>query len=226
MLSHAGHPAFTLVETALALLAIGIGLIGLFGLGRIALESSHEAENDRRCAAMADAVFETLRAVNEIYVNEARTNEPYGQLGLWNTLWQEGGDDQVGLATLPRDPRPVTLWGDIDGRGTSLLFPPVADMSTNNVALVYEERIPVTSGTWPWILDYNWPAYDENQISLDHWNPRYHLSIRSAGEFFRSPDFGNFNVLQVTLHIFPDGNVGSSNPRVFTTTLSNPGGMQ
>ena len=51
--------AFTLIETALALLAIGLGLMALFGLGRIGLQSSKESENDTRCAQMTDAVFET-----------------------------------------------------------------------------------------------------------------------------------------------------------------------
>ena len=219
----AASTGFTLVETALALLAIGIGLVGLFGLGRIALESSRETENDRRCAVMADAVFETLRAVNTIYIDEARTNahtyfgmsadDPGGASEsqpafLWNLLWTQ----QTQLM-----PPPPVFFGD-DGL---LLFPPVAGMSTNNIPLVYQveesdgETFSLTS------------AYDPNAISLANWNPLYYLSIYDLADYrYYSPITGTYNAKKVTLIIYPDGKLGSSDPRVFTTILSNSGGMQ
>ena len=86
--------AFTLIETALAMLAIGLGLLALFGLGRIGLQSNKETENDQRCVQMADAIFETLRETNMRFVDEARTNRlQQSWYDRWATTVQTG--DQI-----------------------------------------------------------------------------------------------------------------------------------
>ena len=97
--------AFTLIETALAMLAIGLGLLAIFGLGRLGLQSAKETEHDQRCAMMADAVFETLREYNARFVDEARTNNVPG---TWWTQWQAIMDDPP-----------------------SIPFPPIAGMSAS-----------------------------------------------------------------------------------------------
>jgi hypothetical protein len=56
---------FTLVETALALLAISLGLLGIFGLARHGLKDSGDAEQEVRCAVLADTFFATLHAKND-----------------------------------------------------------------------------------------------------------------------------------------------------------------
>lgn len=58
-------PAFTLVETALALLAISIGLLGIFGLAHHGLRNAGNTENETRCALLADTFFQTLKAKND-----------------------------------------------------------------------------------------------------------------------------------------------------------------
>jgi len=228
---------FTLVETALALLAIGLGLIALFGLGRLAMESSREAENDRRCAMMADAIFETLRAVNAIYINEARTIGQYVSVGgddpadgdpssslvlnHWNRLWNQE-------AQLRGDP-PLPLW-DSNGR---LLFPPVGGMRsmvTNDVPLIkiVDDFIQPSPGDDLYtIQDVGLVrAYNKDVISLASWNPLYRLEINNVNDYrYYSPAAGNTTAKQVLLYIYPDGLTASSNPRIFTTTLSNTGGM-
>ena len=84
---------FTLIETALAMLAIGLGLLAVFGLGRLGLQSAKETGHDRRCVMMADAVFETLREYNARFVDEARTN---GMAGTsWVVLWQQAFNNQI-----------------------------------------------------------------------------------------------------------------------------------
>jgi len=211
---------FTLVETVLALLAIGVGLVALFGLGRLGLEASRESDNDRRCAMMADAIFETLRAVNEVYINEARTN---GLIAAetddgdnatfslqWDELWNQ----------YPFMPPPNLVLWDSEGH---ILFPPVVGMSTNTVLVFSREAINWGGGIETYV------SYDVNNISLANWNPRYYLNIRNLdqyGEYGYSQIAGSCNIKQVTLMIFPDGLTGSSDPRIFTTTLSNSGGMQ
>ena len=211
---------FTLVETVLALLAIGIGLVGLFGLGRLAMESSREAENDRRCARMADTIFETLRTVNTIYINEARTNgfnnNPASD--VWNILWDQGKQGQ--RPQLP-ETLPNMLWHPDDGY---LLFPHIAGMTTNEIPLLYNE-------------DSSSPtrAYHPDHISLANWNPLYQLFIGYLDKYYYpfndemrigSPITDANNILKVTLYIYPDGLSSSSDVRIFTTTLSNSGGMQ
>ena len=57
--------AFTLVEIALATLVLSLGLLTLFGLGRLAMENAARAENDTRTALFADNIFSSLRSVSE-----------------------------------------------------------------------------------------------------------------------------------------------------------------
>ena len=59
------NSGFTLVETALALLAISLGLLGIFGLARHGLKASGDATVETRCAILADTVFATLHAKND-----------------------------------------------------------------------------------------------------------------------------------------------------------------
>jgi len=56
---------FTLVETALALLAISLGLLGIFGLARHGLKAGGDTQNETRCVMLADTVFATLKAKND-----------------------------------------------------------------------------------------------------------------------------------------------------------------
>jgi len=77
---------FTLVETALALLVIGLAFLSLLGLGRSGLQAVKEADNETRCEVMADAIFETLNIYNQRFAEHARTND-MGQ--SWAYLWNQ-----------------------------------------------------------------------------------------------------------------------------------------
>lgn len=99
------HSAFTLIETALAMLAIGLGLLALFGLGRIGLQTAKETDNDQRCALMADAIFETLREYNARFIDKASTNP-------MSTTWRD-------------------QWDSVIASPKQIPFPPVANMSTS-----------------------------------------------------------------------------------------------
>jgi hypothetical protein len=186
--------AFTLIETALAMLAIGLGLLAIFGLGRLGLQAVKESEHDQRCAMMADAVFETLRDYNARFIEEARTNVLKQS---WINLWSHAFNNQIQIP-----------------------FPPVAGMSyavpslhfwqKNENELYNEGKSPPT------------PAFDPDNIRLSDWNPRYILYVSAADT---SPVAQGFNMLQITLNIFPDGDTLSSEPRIFTATLTNSGGL-
>ena len=184
---------FTLIETALAMLAIGLGLLAVFGLGRLGLQSAKETGHDRRCVMMADAVFETLREHNARFVDEARTN---GMAGTsWVVLWQQAFQDKIP-------------------------FPLIAGMSEAIPALHFWQSDEITG--FEKRLVAATPAFDPNMIRLSDWNPRYILYL--SGEA-ASPVAQAVNACQITLWIFPDGDTLSSDPRIFSTTLINPGGL-
>lgn len=176
-----GRSAFTLIETALAMLAIGLGLLAFLGLSRLGLQSNRETLNDQRCAALSTAIFETLRERNACFVDLARTNNIPEQ--DWFVIWYD------------------TI------RNNEIAFPQIANITSPGTNLVFETITP---------------AYDPDRISLADWNPRYDLFLSgvSTSTLNRA-----INLLQFTLHIFPDGDTDSSDMRVYTTTLTNPGGL-
>jgi len=191
---HGRNKAFTLIETALAMLAIGLGLLAIFGLGRLSLQAAKETEHDQRCVMMADAVFETLREYNARFVDEARTN---GVPNTWENLWEKVALNQ-----------------------SQVPFPETAYMSDKIPPMHFwqdDERASFDQG-----LKAPTPAFDPDNIRLSDWNPRYILYISDADT---SPVAQAINVLQFTLMIFPDGDTYSSDPRIFSTTLTNPGGL-
>ena len=175
--------AFTLIETALALLAIGLGLLALFGLGRIGLQTAKESTNDTRCEQMADAIFETLREQNMRFIDQARTN-------LLSSTWRQ-------------------QWQNVLDNTQQIPFPVVANMSTS-------PKLPLKFFT---TLA---PAYEESELFLLDWNPRYELAVTFSGNSYVSLDV---NLLNVTLAIYPDGDTYSSEQRLFHTTLTNTGGL-
>jgi hypothetical protein len=180
---------FTLIETALALLAIGLGLLAIFGLGRIGLQNVKESENDTHCVQMADAIFQTLREVNTRFVDQARTNT------LSNSWLQQ--------------------WVTAVDTPKQMPFPPVANMSTSDkLFLTFKLNNDAETSS---------AAYDPDALSLSDWNPRYNLYFGT--QHAESHVAGGPNFLAVTLVIYPDGETSSSDPRIFHTTLSNPGGL-
>ena len=126
---------FTLIETALALLAIGLGLMALFGLGRIGLQTTRESENDTRCVQMADAVFETLRECNTRFVDNARTN-------AMSTTW-------------------LQQWQAVCANTRQIPFPVVANMSASPdlVLKFFTAFAPAYDETKLSLLDWN-PRYE------------------------------------------------------------------
>lgn len=178
--------AFTLIETALAMLVIGLGLLALFGLGRIGLQTAKETDNDQRCALMADAIFETLRSYNAQFIDNAHTN-------FLSPSW-------------------LQQWQTTIASSKQIPFPVVANMSTSDdLYLVFAKENQFA------------PAYNENELSLSDWNPRYGLYM---GGKYSSPVAGGVNLIQATLVIYPDGDTYSSEQRIFHTTLSDTGGLQ
>ncbi len=91
------------METALALLVIGLAFLMIMGLGRGGQESVHDANNEVRCESMASTIFETLRIYNQRFHEQSLTN-------LNERTW-------------------ANLWAEAATREEYIPFPPVAGMS-------------------------------------------------------------------------------------------------
>lgn len=91
--------AFTLVETALALLAISLGLLGVFGLARHGLRNSGETETEIRCTLLADTIFESLNAKNEELT--ARKYSLYNWWVYWLGVLAQTSTPAIYLPALP-----------------------------------------------------------------------------------------------------------------------------
>lgn len=89
---------FTLVETALALFVISLGLLGIFGLARHGLKAGGDVENETRCALLADTVFETLKAKNNELAAEKYTLE------RWQSFWRDFASSTTHACYLPQMP--------------------------------------------------------------------------------------------------------------------------
>jgi len=86
--------AFTLVEVALAALVISLGLLALVGLGRLAMQNAKDAEDDTRAAWLADDVFATLRATNDVL---CAANDP----GAWAAFWSSFTNNGASIVLTP-----------------------------------------------------------------------------------------------------------------------------
>lgn len=90
---------FTLVETALALLAISIGLLGIFGLARHGLKASGDADEETRCTLLAETVFASLHAKNDELA--AKKASLYDWWFYWLRLFAGEGSVTLYLPAMP-----------------------------------------------------------------------------------------------------------------------------
>ena len=103
--------AFTLIEVTLAAVVVGLGLLALVGLGRLALSSAREAEEDTRAALFADDIFATLRTASE---SLCATGAP----SAWAAFWADFAAGRQPLPVLPSaascfsNAFDSTVWGD------------------------------------------------------------------------------------------------------------------
>ena len=187
---------FTLIETALAMLVIGVGVLAIFGLGRHGLESSRETQYDQRCRQMAQAIFGTLREYNDSFCARARaqTNNL-----LQTVYWCQ-------------------QWASLTNEEKHIPFPSIAGMSDSpDLPLVlFQNFVPAFD---PERIELeNWcPFYSLYLSAADDTDDEKNANF--------SPVARGVNHLDVTLVIYPDGDTFSSEIRHFRTTLSYNGGL-
>ena len=124
---------FTLVEIAIALLAIGLGLVAIFGLGNHGLENSREVVNETRCQQFADTVFSTLQSYNTSFIQYASTNAN-NRTSHWQRIWKEAiaeGLDFPEIAGINNSTNIMRL--KISSAGDTVLYPA---FDPNNISLL------------------------------------------------------------------------------------------
>jgi len=189
--------AFTLVETALALLAISLGLLGIFGLARHGLKNSGDTENETRCTLLADTVFETLRAKNDELA--ARKFSLYNWWIYWLGALAQTGTPVLYLPALPEisdSGEGIGLYVDVEGSGKTHTL---GDSSTAAQEIKWN---PVYALTF---------TVSFNQSNLS--------DAQSISEAYERGQ------IDVTLTIHPGQLQSGAATRTFYTTLTYTGGM-
>jgi len=160
---------FTLMEVAIAVAVVVIGVLALFALIGTGLDMSAKAIADTHAGMFANNVFGSLRSVS-LEVSET------GKPGRWEEFWQDfqSGDTNISVAapnafvgntvTIHNPPaRPVTISGPLSVYGNDTLYPlvyqniPYHDADTTNIvniALRYkckvESLFPLVGGSVLW----------------------------------------------------------------------------
>ncbi|MBQ9432003.1 MAG: type II secretion system protein [Kiritimatiellae bacterium] len=193
---------FTLIETALAMLAIGIAVVAIFGLSRHGISTANETDNDRRCNQFAATIFETLRDYNQQFIEYA---EAYSQTNNTTPV----------LSWLER-------WNDVLESDLLIPFPAMADIETPEL-LVFN----ATEGEYAKFT----PAYDPDDIDLNAWTPLYYLVIGIRGsedleDAAKEDDIDYLDTLDVSLMVCPNRTSYPSKIRYYYTSLIYPGGRR
>ena len=117
--------AFTLIEIALAILLIALGILAMFSLLGAGLDTSSKASADTQAAIFADSVFNSLRvesqraAEQEIGLTSADT---------WVNFWNSFIDGHTNIPVAC-----ATMWGD--GNMMIRNHGPYTESFTNNYGI-------------------------------------------------------------------------------------------
>jgi len=142
--------------------------------------------------------LETVRESNNDSRCETMASAIFDTLETYNHLFYE----------YARTNRTGATWSRMWTLNPTIPFPAIAGMATNTIPLVINHN-EISQ------------AFDPDNISLDNWNPRYRLWIQPG---ITTEDVAmSYNILNVVLLIYPDGDTYSSPPRVYSTLINRPG---
>ena len=187
---------FTLIETVLSMLAISIGLLGIFGLARHGLKTSGDSDVETRCAILADTVFATLHAKNDELAAKKAT------LYDWWFYWFRfiSGDAQAPLF-LP----PMLEFADSfkeNEQGIRIAT------GTHSISDYLSAQTPLTEIKWN-------PTYT---LSLE-------CDGLTEGNLSQLSEVYERGTINVTLTIHPGELQSGADKRVYYTTLIYTGGL-
>ncbi|MDE0839568.1 MAG: prepilin-type N-terminal cleavage/methylation domain-containing protein [Kiritimatiellae bacterium] len=189
---------FTLMEVALSIAVVAIGIMALFALMSSGLESSAEALADTQSAIFADNVFGGLRAIS--------TDLARSGVGNWEFFWNDFQTGQTNLlVAMPQ------IWEKVKINPLKLGTPQVLGDDIQHT-LKYI-NIPIHSQTTSEVM---------NHVL------RYQLKVESrrAGLFTDILNW-DVNIAEVTLKVW-GGEFGSwqdEDAIIFYTEIDNPGDL-
>jgi type II secretory pathway pseudopilin PulG len=184
---------FTLTELALAALLVGVGLVSLVSLGRLAMRTALEVEDERRAAALADDVFATLRsASSQVYQEQGYA----ACIEFWQAV--TNSDRRAVIDLLPADD-----WDPWTGENVARLLHP-ATASDRHITNAVRSANVTDDFSFPFYQtdeedDYEFRPASEGFGTF--WDARYRLSIDLSGGSPPSLVFVTLNVFPRTSHL-------------------------
>ena len=191
---------FTLMEVALSIAVVAVGVMALFALMSSGLESSAAALADTQSAIFADNVFGGLRAIS--------TDQARSGVGNWEFFWHDFQTGQTNLVVaMPQ------IWEKVtDPTNPFRMVPPQVLGNDVQYTLKYQ-NIPIHAQTTSEVM---------NHVL------RYQLKVESrrVGLFTDAANW-DVNVAEVTLKVW-GGEFGSwadEDAIIFYTEIDNPGDL-
>ena len=191
---------FTLIELAIAVAVVVIGVMGLFALISAGLNSSAQAVADTQSALFVDNVYHGIRAASTSAAEQGKV----GVVVEWRRFWKEFDN---GTRTLPV--AVPSLWeGKDNPRGPSTPLEIVGDGSLQAIEFV------------------NIPLHDSRiNDSLNH-ALRYRIDVEFDGSIDPVSSLDNLRV-SVTMHVWPGafGDAKDEDALFFYSEFDNPGDL-
>jgi Tfp pilus assembly protein PilV len=198
---NAGKASFTLMEVAIAVAVVLIGVLALFALITSGLESSAKSVADTQAALFADNVFNGLAAASEAAAQKGMV----GGNSAWRQFWDDFVNNRPGGTLMVAAP---STWA---GAATSYRIQPIVAVPRFRTL-----RFQVL------------PQHDPSIAGIVNHALRYALTVRYRDPIAPLTNPENDRVM-VTLKIW-DGEFGPANPSdndalIFYSEFDNPGDL-
>jgi len=196
---------FTLMEVAIAVAVVVVGVMSLFALISGGLDSSARAIADTHSAMFANDVFGSLRAVSLDIAEE-------GTVGAWERFWDDfrGGDTNVSVAA------PPAWFGTVD-----------TSQRPQRIIPLSVQGDPVGSTEIHGIVYRNRPFHDSELTNIVNIALRYRCEVDSLYPLIGVSQVLWTNRTMVTLKVW-EGEFGSDEEEdalVFYSEFDNPGDL-
>jgi Tfp pilus assembly protein PilV len=201
----ARRDAFTLIETALALFAISLGLLGIFGLARHGLKNGADTEAETRCTLLADTVFETLKSKNDELI--ARHVSFHDWWAFWALYASNNGQVSIYL--------PAML--EISQNSGRLLL---SSLNSEKQHTLHQLTSAEFSPEVKWA-----PLYDIQLTTPDPDSPETPIFVESLSETKITKLLGCMQDITIKLRIHPGLLQSGADERTYYATLTYAGGL-